>query len=257
MRQNTPSATRSRILCLDVEHAGERLPVEVELRRQPRARHFRLRVKTRNRALLTLPWNASYAEAEAFLNSNIEWLGQHLVTKPDQNSLANHMEQFPTVSVRGKSYSLDVVTENARNRLSVRVDRERERVQVALPRGISIITSEIWLDVLKQIAKVQLDLRVCDLAERISIEIPDVSVRDQESRWGSCSSSGRISLNWRLIMLPPVLQDYVIYHELAHLEEMNHSPRFWDLLHTYDPRAGRHDLALSKEYGFLMNFGRE
>ncbi|MEM9026400.1 MAG: SprT family zinc-dependent metalloprotease [Verrucomicrobiota bacterium] len=232
------------------------MPVDVELRRQPRARHFRLRAKTRNKALLTLPWHASYEEAQMFLEKNLEWLGQHLAAKPRPDSLASYMNEHACVTIRGRVYSIAFGEGVAQRRSEVKVDRDSESVIIHLASSDSKFKTETWLAILKSIAKVQLDLRVCDLSERLFIKIPGVSVRDQELRWGSCSSTGRLSLNWRLIMLPPVLQDYVIYHELAHLSEHNHSPKFWDLLHRYDPRAGRHDQSLSRDYGFLMNFGR-
>ena len=57
-----------------------------------------------------------------------------------------------------------------------------------------------------------------------------VSIRDQKSRWGSCSSAGRLSFNWRLIMAPHHVLDYVVAHESAHLAEMNHSPEFWAIV---------------------------
>ena len=55
-----------------------------------------------------------------------------------------------------------------------------------------------------------------------------MSVRSQRTRWGSCSAGGTVSLNWRLIQAPEAVRDYIIYHELMHLREMNHSSRFWD-----------------------------
>lgn len=256
MKPSTSSLTRSRVLELELDHAGESLPVEVEMRRQPKARHFRLRVKTRWRALLTLPWNASYDEAEAFLEKNQDWLAEHLWKSPKAESLSQYMKEQPFLTIRGRAFQVNVLEEAGRTRVDSKLDRESLEVNAFIPPQENGVRSAMWTTILKHIAKVQLDLRVCDLAERVSLQIPDVSVRDQESRWGSCSTSGRLSLNWRLILLPPVLQDYVIYHELAHMTEHNHSPHFWDLLHTYDPRAGRHDKALGRDYGFLMHFGR-
>jgi predicted metal-dependent hydrolase len=69
--------------------------------------------------------------------------------------------------------------------------------------------------------------RVFELAAAHQLPVRRVTVRNQRSRWGSCSRRGTISLNWRLIQAPPFVRDYLIFHELAHLREMNHSHRFW------------------------------
>ena len=64
-----------------------------------------------------------------------------------------------------------------------------------------------------------------------------LTVRDQTSRWGSCSSTGALSFSWRLILAPPLILDYVAAHEVAHLAEMNHGPRFWALCRKTMPRT--------------------
>jgi predicted metal-dependent hydrolase len=65
------------------------------------------------------------------------------------------------------------------------------------------------------------------VARAHGFDVAGVSIRNQRTRWGSCSPSGRISLNWRLIQLPPAISDYVLLHELTHLRHLNHSARFW------------------------------
>ena len=80
---------------------------------------------------------------------------------------------------------------------------------------------------LARLAFDELSLRTRQLAAQHTISISRVVVRNQRSRWGSCSARGTISLNWRLIQTPPFVQDYIIIHELMHIREMNHSPRFW------------------------------
>jgi predicted metal-dependent hydrolase len=82
-------------------------------------------------------------------------------------------------------------------------------------------------------AKKHFETRLPLLADLVDRDVQRVSIRSQRSRWGSCSSRKTISLNWRLIMAPDWVSDYVIYHELAHLTHMNHSPRFWHLLNSY------------------------
>jgi len=77
--------------------------------------------------------------------------------------------------------------------------------------------------------------RVEELSRPWGLEYGRVTVRDQRTRWGSCSRRGTLSLNWRLLILPPDVADYLIYHELAHLKHMNHSVRFWKLVQTMCP----------------------
>jgi len=72
--------------------------------------------------------------------------------------------------------------------------------------------------------------RVGELAAQHGLTVRRVAVRDQRSRWGSCSARGVVSLNWRLVQTPEFVRDYIIVHELMHLREMNHSSRFWKLV---------------------------
>jgi predicted metal-dependent hydrolase len=76
----------------------------------------------------------------------------------------------------------------------------------------------------------ELPARLLELAEAQGLRVDRVSVRNQRWRWGSCSRSGHICLNWRLVQMPPSIRDYVMLHELMHLKRMDHSPRFWKLV---------------------------
>lgn len=86
--------------------------------------------------------------------------------------------------------------------------------------------------------------RVAELSRPLGLRVSGVGLSDARTRWGSCSASGRLLLNWRLMLLPPRLIDYVVAHELAHLRELNHSPRFWAQVATLYPdhRSARREL---------------
>jgi predicted metal-dependent hydrolase len=83
------------------------------------------------------------------------------------------------------------------------------------------------LDFLKREARKAFEARVLDHAGRLNVKPSRITVRDTASRWGSCSSTRALSFSWRLILAPEFVLDYVVAHEVAHLREMNHGPRFW------------------------------
>ena len=82
----------------------------------------------------------------------------------------------------------------------------------------------------------ELPARLYELAAPLGLTVKRVSVRNQRQRWGSCSTSGLITLNWRLVTMPDWVRDYVIYHELMHLRRMDHSPTFWKHVASVCPR---------------------
>jgi len=86
--------------------------------------------------------------------------------------------------------------------------------------------------------------RVDELSRRLGLHVSGMGLSDARTRWGSCGASGRVLLNWRLMLLPPYLIDYVVMHELAHLRELNHSPRFWAVVANLYPdhRSARREL---------------
>jgi predicted metal-dependent hydrolase len=84
-------------------------------------------------------------------------------------------------------------------------------------------------------ARRELPPRLLELAHHHGLRVNRISIRNQKWRWGSCSPSGHICLNWRLVLLPAAVRDYVLVHELMHLKRMDHSPRFWKLVEQACP----------------------
>ena len=110
-------------------------------------------------------------------------------------------------------------------------------------------------DHLTNVAREELARRARPLAARIGRKIARVSVRDPKSRWGSCSSSGNLSFSWRLIFAPEGVVDYVVAHEVAHLAEMNHGPRFWRLVESLAPGNARPRAWLDRHRAQLLSYG--
>ena len=110
------------------------------------------------------------------------------------------------------------------------IEREQYRRYVAQGSAESA-----WDPGLRELAQRELPARLMELAARHGYRVAGVTVRNQRSRWGSCSPAGRISLNWRLVQVPSDVCDYVLLHELTHLAVANHSPRFWRTLEAVCP----------------------
>jgi predicted metal-dependent hydrolase len=123
----------------------------------------------------------------------------------------------------------------------------RTLAPAGLPDLRPAVEAHLWA-----LAARELPARVEELAKEHQFQVRRVVVRNQRSRWGSCSRHGTISLNWRLIQTPVFVRDYIILHELAHLKEMNHSKRFWREVARLCPNFARAERWL-KEHSVLFS----
>jgi predicted metal-dependent hydrolase len=112
-------------------------------------------------------------------------------------------------------------------------------------------------DFLKREARRDLALSVRRYAEVLGVKFTRISVRDQSSRWGSCTSDGVLSFSWRLILAPPFVLDYLAAHEVAHLVEMNHSARFWRVVARICPETDRAKAWLHAHGNELHRYGAD
>ena len=124
-----------------------------------------------------------------------------------------------------------------------------ENNQICIPKNISDLGKELQTFLLEYCKSVMIPI-ILKKSNLIQKKIKKISFKDTKSRWGSCSSIGSIMLNWRLIMVPPSVYNYVIIHEIAHLVHMNHGPLFWKLVQELSPNY-------SKDKEWLKKNGRE
>ena len=223
-----------------LEIDGQTLPVT--MKHHATARRFILRFnKTRDGLTVTLPPGADEREAFGFVKGQGAWISARLETRDPVVPFA-HGALIP---VRGDRHLIDHCPEQRGTawvedgadgppRLCVAGD------EAHLPRRVT--------DWLKREARAELRTRCACYADTMGLRYARVVLRDQSSRWGSCSSSGTLSFSWRLILAPIHVLDYVAAHEVAHLQEMNHSPRFWKLVDEAVPEMDRSRRWL-KEHG--------
>ena len=202
------------------------LDCSVEVRRHPAARRLTLRVsRTRRAVIVTLPVQCDLGEAGSFLNRNIEWVRARLDSVPERvpfgdGALLPLRGELHRLVFTGKRAAGYVVQrhETAANVPELRVTGRAEHA----PRRLR--------DWLFDETRRDLGARVVVHSRNLNVAPKRIVVRDQATRWGSCSTTGVLSFSWRLIMAPERILDYVAAHEVAHLAEMNHGPKFWALV---------------------------
>ena len=200
--------------------------------------------RTRRAVIVTLPAQCGTDAVAPFVTRHLDWVRQHLGTLPDPVPFADGA----IVPLRGVAHRL--VFAGRRERGS-RVVEVQPGICGALPRLVIAGEPEHaprrLLDWLIAEARRDLDIRVVVHAKALGLKHRRIAVRDQVSRWGSCSTTGVLSFSWRLVLAPPHILDYVAAHEVAHLAEMNHGPRFWVLCRKAMPDmdAARQWLQLS------------
>jgi len=191
---------------------GDRL-VPVSIARHRRARRYVIRLTDDGGLRLTVPRGATIAGGLAFAERQTDWIRREWRRQEERVRPWTHGTE---IWFRGERSLIEV--EGARMRLGVEMFTLTRRHADLRP----IVESH-----LRALATPELTARCQVLAAETGHELARVSVRNQRSRWGACSSRGVITLNWRLVQMPPSVSDYVIYHELMHLRQPNHSRRFW------------------------------
>lgn len=205
----------------------------VRLRRHRQARRYTLRIQAATReVVLTMPPRGSVKEAKAFAEKHGGWIAQRLEKLPEAEPFA-HGGFIP---LRGQQVRI-VHRRGVRGTVWIEIgeDGERSLCVAGQPEHVDRRVQ----DFLKREARSDLEVASERAAERLGVRIKRISVRDQSSRWGSCSTTGSLSYSWRLILAPPHVLDYLAAHEVAHLVEMNHSARFWRLVERICPNMQR------------------
>ena len=197
--------------------AGARA-VPVTFIRSLKARRYILRLRQDGTARVTVPRGGSFSEARRFAQRQTAWLERQVVRLAARPVHPADWRVGGSIFFRGGQVLLEADASGRAVRFA------GEAVRVADTTGDLRPTIEKHL---RKLAARELPPRVIELAALHAVAVGRVSVRNQHSRWGSCSRSGTISLNWRLIQTPDSVRDYIILHELMHVRQMNHSARFW------------------------------
>ncbi len=208
------------------------------IRKHKRARRMVLRYDTKNNCVkLTLPGYVSSAKGIEFAASKEGWLAKQIQENP-----ADTLADGKIISLLGESVTIRHqggrgTTYISGNELIIPGDAQ------FIARRIREFISKEMLPLCRKLGKIH--------AEKIGVRISALTLRDNRSRWGSCSIGGKISICWRLAFAPIAALDYVICHEVAHLKHHNHSKDFWKTVELLCPEYKKWEIWLRKNSAIL------
>jgi len=214
--------------------------VPLRLVRHPRARRYLLRLQPDGTARVTVPRGGSIAGAKCFAEKHTTWLERQFQRLAEHSAGPVEWQIGTAVLFRGEPVLIEAAGPET-------VRFGSERVKIGGPANLRpAIERHLY-----RLAARELPPLVMALAAQHGLTVRRVSVRNQKSRWGSCSQRGTISLNWRLIQAPGFVRDYILLHELMHLRQMNHSARYWREVQNVCPEYPVAERWLKQHRGLL------
>lgn len=218
--------TNCQILTLNTSD-GQQVKVRLEV--NSKARRLIIRLDERRReAVAVAPSSRQIAAAAAFAAERADWISSRLRHLPDPA----RFEEGQMISYQGQPCR---ITAGGEGRLArILPPDEQGVIHLSVPGDASTLPMRVERFLRKQ-AGTELNGAVARFARILNVTPKSISVKDTRSRWGSCTSDGRLAFSWRLILAPPCVLHYVAAHECAHLIEMNHSARFWSLVERCCP----------------------
>jgi predicted metal-dependent hydrolase len=195
-------------------------PVPLNVRINPRARRIIVKVNpSTGEVAVIAPSARAINGAIDFARTERAWIAERLARIPPAVPFA----AGAVLPYRGVDH---VIRWTGASRGTVAIDHDAAQPTIRVAGGLEFLGRRLE-DWYKRQARAQLTRKVEFYAGMLGVKVRRITIRDGASRWGSCSSSGSLSFSWRLVMAPPFVLDYVAAHEVAHLREMNHGPRFW------------------------------
>jgi predicted metal-dependent hydrolase len=214
---------------------------EIIYKANSRSKSIRIKIDSGGQVIVSFPkWTPKFI-VEKFVKSQKNWIERNLEKVKEKLDFSDSEN---TINIFGKKYQKRLL-DSLDFPYGVSIDTDTLRVNLL---GAKIKHKGLLDRFLKNTAQKYIIPRTHLLADKMGLKFKNISLRQQKTRWGSCSSQRNLNFNWRLVHYLPNIIDYVIIHELAHLVHMNHSSDFWNLVKKYDPEYLKHR-------GFLKRCG--
>jgi len=222
---------------------------------QKKRKTIQLKILTCTHLQVTAPNNFPFSSIEKIILEKGPWIVKqilHLSTTMT-NPLNKSINHDATVLYLGIPHTL-VFTNNHGSRPTIHL--QDNQIIIAIPLLNTVQTTSLAESLLKQWylqnANKILSAKTASWAAKINVQPQRITIKDQKTRWGSCSSKGNLNYNWRIVMAPPEVIDYLVIHELCHLRVLNHSALFWQEVIQFSPNFKNHRNWLKTNVAILM-----
>lgn len=208
---------------------------KIEIMRKA-TRALRLRIKEKNKIMISIPWLMPLIIVKKFLKDNEEWI----LRQNEKIKKKKSLNKIKIIKILGESY--EVETKKSLRDSLVILDKkilinysEKKKLKEIFDKKMRVLASKLIKE------------RTRELAKKNDLSYGRVGIKNQSSRYGSCSGRGSLNFNWQIILFPVDKFEHVILHELTHLTVKNHSRSFWELLGKYDSNWRENNQWLKKE----------
>ncbi|MBN1366321.1 MAG: M48 family metallopeptidase [Dehalococcoidales bacterium] len=208
--------------------------VKYNLKQSFRARHVRLEIRIKSGLSVIVPRRYNPLEIKRFLQSKSRWI-------------LNKLEEYQVLNNQLDNQTLDNVVYLGKPLKLMQLQGEQEYAQLSLTLDKILVTAstkertgqvlkEWYLDEAKEL----ITQKAAGFSRKIGVKYNKLTIKSARTRWGSCSRLGNLNFNWKIIMVPEMVIDYIVIHELCHLKRMDHSSEFWKLVKIYSPDYYQH-----------------
>lgn len=215
----------------------------LRINRSAQAKRMKLQVKATREVVLVLPKRVALKRGLAFAAGEYAWICEQVgrLEKPVPLVPGNYLP------ILGEEHQI-VHVPKARGYVW------QEEGKLFVTGGEEHVSRRVTDWSKKEIKKI-ITVKTEKYAQELQVDFRRISIRDQKSRWGSCSSDGNLNFSWRLILMPEEIVDYVVAHEVAHLRHMDHSPQFWNVLQKVCPKMDENKNWLKKHGTSMHKYG--
>lgn len=206
-----------------------------------RAKNVYLKISPEHGLVCVVPKRYDQRQLHALIESKRRWIEKHLQHHQTTKPINKRLPSKVTLRAANRHWQVNYIPLAAKLKLIEIADSELTIYGDITDKSACRRLLIQWT---KAQAKKILGNELQHLSQKTKLNYNDISIRDQKSRWGSCSAEGNISLNYKLLFLPHELMQHILIHELCHTKHLNHSKHFWKLVCKHDPHYHEHNKQL-------------